>query len=422
MKIFDKKTFSYCPVWFSKLLIFLLSLSISLCLFEFSLRCISPRPLDPPLEQQLDYAEKFYKKMQQHSTIMKVFDPLFHHSTSPNQTYEGELEGHPYRMTTNNEGCRSIENYSELKPDNVFRIALTGDSFTIGLYVDDSECYASQLQEMLKQKPFSKRWQLYNFGNVSYSPLLYWQQYTQLISKFHPDLLIIAIDNSDLQDDYYYEHDAIFDVDGRLKGFKDVHYSFFLGQVRDIGTPFERVETLKRKMTAPLSRFLGWSTSHLQIAVRLRDMVNRHQFKKGDIETDRFGHMRDGVDWSEHWKRSSEYLNKTVQAARKDGVKVLILFYPYPHQVNGEDWPNRESMGFELGKIYDTPMRQWLLEFSKREEIDYLDAFEGFRKSGIRNFSFKGDPHYLPNGHKLLADILCEYLIHHYNNKAAPRN
>jgi hypothetical protein len=408
--------------WFLKFLVALFALILMLVVIEIVLCLYAPRPFTPTLQEQLDSAEKFNEKMKQQSTVMKVIDPLFHHSTYPNRSQEGQLEGHPYRFTANNEGCRATENYVEEKPKDFYRIALTGDSFTVGLYVDDKETYSYQLQKMLRQSPAEKTWQLYNFGNVSYSPLLYWQQYTHRISRFHPDLFIIAMDNSDIQDDFYYEQDAIFDSQGELQGFKDVHYSFFLGQVRDIGTPEERVITLKKKMASPWQSFLGWCTSHLQMGVYIRDYFERQGFKKGDIFTDRFGHNREGVDWSIHWQRTAKYLDKTVQAAKKDGVPVLILFYPYPHQVNGTDWPYRVSMGYELGKVYDTPMRQWLADFAKKEGVDYLDAFDEFRKSGIHNFSFHDDPHYLPNGHELLAKILFQYLTTHYNQKISMIN
>jgi hypothetical protein len=410
------------PSWKANLFVFFFALFVALLVTEVSLRIFAPHPLDKSLIEQYEYSKRFSENMQQHGTTMKVFDPLFHHSTYPNRTSEGELEGHPYRITTNNIGSRDHEDYFEAKPKNTFRVALTGDSFTVGLYVDDTETYAYYLMEKLKEASSgNKSWQLYNFANVSYSPLLYWQQYARTISKYHPDLLILAIDNSDLQDDYYYEQDANFDEQGNLLGFKDVHYSFFLGQVRNIGTPEERVQTLEKKMNSRWERFLNWGTSHLQMAVHIRDFLSRNNFKRGDIADDRLGHTREGVDWTAHWQRSAKYLQKTVQLAKKDGAQVLILFYPYPHQVNGTDWENRKQMGYEMGKVYDTPMRKWLADFAKKEGVDYLDTFDAFRQSGIHDFSFQGDPHYLPNGHQLLSRVLFEYLNTHYNQKTSKK-
>lgn len=403
------------PTLLARLFLLLFAFVVTLLVVEAGLRIIAPHALDESLQAQLEHEEKNAAMMQQQSTVMKVFDPLFHHSTFPNRTMQGTLEDHPYRFTTNNKGFRWLEDFEEAKGKDVYRIALTGDSFTVGLYVDDMETYAFQVNAMLKQTAGKKNWQLYNFANVSYSPLLYWQQYSQIISKYHPDLLVLAIDNSDLQDDYYYEHDAIFDESGNLKGFKDEHYSFFLGQVRNIGTPEERVEAVKKKINSPLSNLWGWSLSHLQLAAHIRDFLNRSSFKPGDIESDRFGHCREGVDWSPHWERTAKYLDKTIQMAKKDGVEVLIVFYPYPHQVNGTDWPSRTMMGYKMGEIYGTPMRKWLADFALKEHVAFLDAFDDFRKSGIHDFTFKGDPHYLPNGHSILAQSVCGYLVSHYN-------
>lgn len=404
-----------------KAVVLIASLLACLAVFEILLHVFAPRPLDTPLADQLANAIRDQERMEQRAMVTKMIDPLFHHANFPKQSWAGELEGHAYRITTNAQGDRSAEDFVTGPHPDTYRVGFMGDSFTLGLYVDDTETYPFQLEAMLGAAPGAKKWQCWNFASISYSPMLYWQQYRHTIRNYQPDLLVIAIDNSDLQDDYYYEQDAIFDDQGELRGFHDVHYSFFLGQVRDIGTARERAEALQRRMSSTRERLSGWLTSSFQAAVLVRDLTRRNNIEPGNIASDRFGHCRPGVDWTEHWQRSTRYLTKTVRLAKADGVKVLILFYPYPHQVNGTDWPNgRVSFGFKMGKVYDTPMRGWLRDFARAEQVDFLDAFDAFRQSGIQNFSFKNDAHYLPSGHELLARTLCDHLVTRYNQPAAP--
>jgi hypothetical protein len=398
----------------AKLALLTLTLLIGFICLEVCLWLFAPKPLDPTLEEQLESAIQNRYHFEKQSTAMKMFDPLFHHSTFPHSRFSGELEGEGYITSINAQGFRGPGDFTEARAADMFRIAVLGDSFTFGLYVSDLEIWTARLAHHLKfdgeRAPGGRRWEIQNFASVSYSPLIYWQLYRYKVKKYKPDLLLIAMDNSDLQDDYYYEKDAIFDERGDLKAFHDVHYSFFMGQVRTIGTPQERVEAIQRKLASPRERFYGWAKSRLQTGAHVRDFVDRNRFRPGDIDSDRLGHLREGVDWSAHWERTSKYLEKVIKLARADGVKVAILYYPYPHQVNGMDWSGRKSMGFKLGRTYDTPMREWLKSFAHSRDISFFDATQAFRDAGLSRFTYEGDPHYLPNGHDFLGKWLSQEL------------
>jgi len=65
---------------------------------------------------------------------------------------------------TNSEGLRATHDYSIEKPNDVFRIAVIGDSYTYGLYVNISDTYSEVLENKLSALNCSKKIEVINFG------------------------------------------------------------------------------------------------------------------------------------------------------------------------------------------------------------------------------------------------------------------
>jgi len=388
-------------------------------LLEIAIRLADPRTLDAPLEER--WKSLLVEERNSLGLVrIKDFDPVFHHGDWPKRDLQGSLEGRPYHYTTNAQGFRGPADFSVTKPADTYRIAVLGDSFTEGLYVDDTETYVAQLQQKLARTPGAKKWEVMNFGQTSYSPLLYWQLYEHRVRTYKPDMIIVAIDNSDIQDDYFYEQDAVFDSKGEVIKFNDTHYAFFLGQSRVDGSPVQRKEELSRQMATFGGRFRGRLLSHSHLAVLVRDVWQKKQIRFGDIKTDRYGHLRPGVNWEPHWKRSEKYLTKLFEAARRDHVDMFLLYYPYGMQINGTEWPGRVTQGFKMGQVYDTPLRTWLATFALHYDLGLLDAVGWFQQNSQERFCYDHDPHFLPNGHMLIANILSGIICQNYNLKQNP--
>ncbi len=387
--------------------------SVGAILFlECGIRWMAPHALAPPLEEQIKNAQHDLDQKEQ-TLRLKDFDPVFHHTVFPKRNTTGQLENHPYRYTTNELGFRGSVEFQRAKAPGTHRIAILGDSFTEGLFVSDDETYPAQLQTLLSNETKGQAWEIYNFGQTSYSPLLYWQLYEHRVRSFQPDTIVIAIDNSDLQDDYYYEKDTVFGPQNEVIGFKDTHYAFFLGQSRNQESPRHQLDRLNLEKSTIWGRTKGFLLAHSQLSALLADKWNPEQIRFGDIDTDRFGHLRPGYDWTQHWKRTEGYLTRLIGAAQRDHVKVILLYYPYGLQINGTEWPGRSGLGFHMGQIYDTPLRKWLAELARKRQVPLLDTVSTFQNaaaSSHQKISFENDPHLLPFGHKILAATLFRHL------------
>lgn len=95
-------------------------------------------------------------------------------------------------LRTNSQGFRGGE-FSASKPRGVYRIAVVGDSVTIGLFFDLDEIYPTIAERRLNQRaPRGCRYQVYNLGTTGYNV----EQEVELIqtraADFDPDLIVIG--------------------------------------------------------------------------------------------------------------------------------------------------------------------------------------------------------------------------------------
>jgi hypothetical protein len=95
------------------------------------------------------------------------------------------------KFETNSQGLRDKE-YSIDKPDNTFRVAVVGDSFTMAAGINIEESYHSLLEERLNKDQKNVVYEFINFGVAGY----YLRQYLAIVMhkvlKFNPDLILIG--------------------------------------------------------------------------------------------------------------------------------------------------------------------------------------------------------------------------------------
>jgi D-alanyl-lipoteichoic acid acyltransferase DltB (MBOAT superfamily) len=98
------------------------------------------------------------------------------------------------RLTVNSAGLRDRE-YTRVKGDGVFRIAVLGQSYVMGSGVDDHETFENILEDQLNagRAAGATRIELINFGSPAYSAL---QQLALLelgkVAEFAPDLVLVV--------------------------------------------------------------------------------------------------------------------------------------------------------------------------------------------------------------------------------------
>jgi len=149
-------------------------------------------------------AELFYRNFWQEPPKTEVVygnHPVFHHV--PKSFLVGGLGEYDMRGTR----------YSLDKEPGTQRLVFLGDSFTYGFTLPE-QTVPYHLESLLKSRFPGMKFEVLNFGFVSYSPLIEEVVYRELVSPLKPDLVILLYDTFDPQDDVLYAKSATFDDRG----------------------------------------------------------------------------------------------------------------------------------------------------------------------------------------------------------------
>ena len=113
-----------------------------------------------------------------------------------------------YKISINSHGFRTKEFYPKL-PWKV-RIVIMGDSFMWGYNANQDETTAAVLESIIHKK-ISKDVEVLSLGVPSYSNVRYAALSRIYLDYLNPDIVIVAIDQSDYIDDSNYIHSSYFD-------------------------------------------------------------------------------------------------------------------------------------------------------------------------------------------------------------------
>ena len=330
---------------------------------------------------------------EQHREIWTQPDPILHHAQKPGWrgafvTAEWDTE-----ISINEHGLRDAPLRPRGEVDR--RVLIVGDSFAWGYGVEREETFSERLEARLAAE--GKRVDVVNAGVISYSPILEWLYLREKGLALDPDLVIVAVDMSDLQDDLVYEAAAVYEG-SEIVGIRP--------QIADRG---------------PLIRFF----KSLRLVRRLRSLADGlyARYRSGeedssdaarDLRTNRFALTRDDIapeEAAKHWSRTAGYLEKIQRLLRREGVPMLLMTYPYGHQVSGDEWAlGRHHYGFAADRTYGDHPERFLRRFAETNEIPFLGLFEAFRQSGEFPLYFPRDGHLTVAGHRLVAAELGKAL------------
>ncbi|MBI4173555.1 MAG: SGNH/GDSL hydrolase family protein [Candidatus Aenigmarchaeota archaeon] len=98
----------------------------------------------------------------------------------------------------NSDGLRASQNYSREKPDSTFRIALFGDSYTFGQFLNANDTMADVLQGKLNLLNCTKKVETLNFGVPGYDFPYSVELFLGKGRYYNPDISIFSIKNDDI--------------------------------------------------------------------------------------------------------------------------------------------------------------------------------------------------------------------------------
>ncbi len=323
-------------------------------------------------------------------------------------------EGRAY-VKVNASGRRDREVLLD-KPDDVYRIAVLGDSYSEAMQVAREEAYWWLLAERLAACGFQpgKRIEVLNFGVSGYGTA---QEYLVLEShalRYRPDLVLLQFTNgNDVKNNSFALEDEksrpffMLDPQGRLR--VDDSFASSPGFLSHTSFAYELLRRASDRLRL-LQLVRSVRSASPVPSARANDGVEQ------GLEPVVLAEPRDAM-WEEAWRITEQLIAKTAEHSRRNGARFIVVTVPYAIQVH-PDPRLRAALQAKLG-VPDLfyPDRR-ITEFSKRNGIAALPlTFELQRLAEERKAFFHGFPnagmgrgHWNAEGHRAAAELIAGHL------------
>jgi len=264
---------------------------------------------------------------------------------------------------TNGAGFRGRE-YSLEPPPNTYRIVLIGDSFAMGWMTDEEATYAMRVEKRLNEASAKTRFEVLNLGLGGLNTRLIVNRLERIGLPYHPDLIV---------------------------------YGF---TVNDIETPQEfgmREQGEPDPLLAEWRRFADSPSRLLQVMWPRWVSLRYNVFHRPGSYGDRL--HRWYFEEPDKWARVTLGLDRLAAIGRSRGICIHLLIHTELAQ-----------LGFfhPFTPIYDRVEKAALARgFTVSQSFP---AFRWRRASDLRISPLDGHPN--DEGHRILAEVLYEGLVH----------
>ena len=320
-----------------------------------------------------------------------------HHALQPSASYVLEEPEFRVEVKTNSMGLRGAEYIPSGRHE--FKIIMLGDSFVEGYGVPVESCMVERLARKPNTIPnCGGRYVVFNFGVAGYSPILEYLYLKERGLPLDPQLVILCYDMSDVQEDFLYAQDAVFDSAGVPV------------RVRPSWREFGNVRWFPK---GPIHDFLQ---EHSLVFALVRPLIDelkpRPRFEPGNIYAARFMHTIDSTDecWGKYFQQSESYIKLISDTLKKRNIQFLLAVHPRGHQVSANEWTEGRKY-FGLGPaICNSAIFKSLQTFCEKNSIPFLNMTETFRRRSKGDLYFRTDDHWTSAGHRVACDTLFSYL------------
>lgn len=324
-------------------------------------------------------------------------DDVLNHIWIPNQRIDtphfADRGVPPYTRYVNSQGWLSTYDFAKDKPEGTYRIAYVGDSFVEGTCAEEDSLPALVQRGLAGagKRPV----EVMNTGTSSYSPTLYYILLSKKLLDFHPDLVVINVDMTDVFDDTIYRATVKLDERGNPDVCPTGHPAISTHRRTEKGlepiTPAQRVLIFSQKHSA-LIRMLLDVASQLKRQRKLSDRDVAPQAFAW-CGTERTPQTQEDVNWS------MNILRRTIQLVKAKGSKVVVTAVPHLQQLQGK-W------SFQ-------PMKD-IAEVCAQENVPFLDPVKEFQSrlgsTSPETLYIPDNMHFNPKGYRMWAEIQVEFL------------
>ncbi len=332
----------------------------------------------------------------------------FHHRNPPStDMYWGRLDGGTIVLHSNADGLRTRYSPDEFRK-RATRIAILGDSFAYGYGVQENEALPSVLQELLGARSGDKEVAVLNAAVISYSPLLALNLFDRVIKDYRPTLTIFVLDLSDIGDDCNYgqqlvhpgEGDITFDAPDQVLPDKWISGLALIRVFNSFGD----------WVFAPIAPIVG-RFSNPPLPVYHYDAIDLDI--NGVNETNRFFITRYPLaDTQPYFQASWGHIQRLADSAAEIGSEFLLVVAPRFQQWSDTECPNNwETIFYALDEPYEYEYFRFFEQVGSEVSFPILDLLPAFQETTRFPLVFDRDPHWNPDGHRFVAEVLSDYLI-----------
>jgi peptidoglycan/LPS O-acetylase OafA/YrhL len=278
--------------------------------------------------------------------------------------------------------------YEKHKPENVYRIMVTGDAFESAEGVDTKDAWPRLIEKQLL-KEAGVETQVLNFSITGWGPNQYASVIDDYAPEYEPDLIIVGFFVNDF-----------FDV-----GLNGDQYR------RSIG--FQKGSQTSAQSYICLVHLRSWITAN--ITIPLREMIKNKPNPIGyffgyfsALEKKRLPSMTANADLVE------DRLRKIKQTAQLIKSRLIVVLVPAAVQVCGRDTLKYYPKGIDLQDSHrfdlDQPQRL-AMQLCKKLSIPFTDLREPLQKAVEKIPYQPRNMHLTKVGHDVVAQYITKYLI-----------
>jgi len=276
----------------------------------------------------------------------------------------------------NSDGIRSIvESNSYHKED--LNIILLGDSYIYGIKFPHNKSIPYMFETKVRALHPEKQINVANFGWVSSSPLLSLRLLKDIGKKYNPDVVILAIDMTDFQDD--------------IKYFRLLERKGIYGALDFIPVTI----MIFRKVIS----ILGLESLH--------EMIFGFPIRRFFI-TDK--PLSDTRLYFSYIQKNIEQINNYTK--KELGAKFILLVFPRSYQYSDKECPNNweKSQYQALGPFAHEPFKYFE---QIKADVDYpiFSLLPDFQDSTIFPTVFDNDPHWNETGNRIAVNAIYKYCL-----------
>ncbi len=286
------------------------------------------------------------------------------------------------------------------KPPGVFRVFVLGDSFTEGMFCGPT--VTQEIEKKLKNDYPGTRFEVINAGVSSLSVIPYTIRLRRQIFNLDPDLVVVNIDNTDVNDDLRLLSAAKFDKEGIPIEITRRGHALMVPSAANS-------QWLLNAARYSLLARLAWNLWYEKVqADYLHESDTRAYTGRGPAEIE----VLQDSPWIKKAELSPEerklfgewqiFPEKLILLCRENKVPLILSSYPHPEQFVSEGKRN---------------LQDFLRQLTTRLGVPYYDAHDDLVKTGsVEKFYLPEDVHFNPEGTRKWGEVLGEFVSKEVKN------